>query len=499
MAASRITIIGAGVGGLSAAIDLAAHGLAVTVIEAAATPGGKLREVTVGGRGLDAGPSVLTLRGIFDELFAVAGTTLDSQLRLSRASLLARHYWDREQQLDLYADTRRSAAAIGDFAGAASAREFLAFSRQARQVFEALERSFMRAQRPGVLGLSRAILRQNPRGLLALQPFTSLWSALSARFSDPRLRQLFARYATYCGSSPLAAPATLMLVAHAESSGVWLVDGGLYGLARALTAAARRQGVQFQFGRRACTLQRDAVGFSVSLDSGDSLRSDAVVFNGDIGALQAGLLGALSRRAVAAAVPPRMRSLTAITWNLIATAGGVPLAHHTVFFSRDYVREFQSLQSGHMAPADPTVYVCAQDRSAAGVHPAGAEPLFFLINAPARGETQPMTPEELQRCEQGMWAQLSRCGLRIEPGGREPWVTTPTRFAQMFPATDGALYGSATHGWRASFTRPPARTRLPGLYLAGGSVHPGPGLPMAALSGRLAAAALLEDLTSGIR
>ena len=493
--APRVTVIGAGVGGLSAAISLAAQGVGVTVVDAAAAPGGKLREVPVGDRRLDAGPSVLTLRAVFDELFAAAGTTLDSQLHLTRAPLLARHYWDCEQSLDLHADTAHTAAAIGEFAGATAAREFLDFSREARRVFNALESSYMRVQRPNVLGLSVAILREDPRNLVALRPFTSLWSALSRRFTDPRLRQLFARYATYCGSSPLAAPATLMLVAHAESAGVWIIEGGLYGLARALAQAAARLGVTFHYQRRAVDLRRSAQGFLVTLQDGDALSSDAVVFNGDVAALREGHLGFQARAAVA--VAPAAASLSAVTWNLLGSPRGMPLAHHTVFFSRDYEREFRALAAGIAVPADPTVYVCAQDRDTAAAPAQGAaEPLFCLVNAPPSGDSQPMTSEELQQCEQRMWNQLARCGVRIEPGAPRPCVTTPTQFARLFPGTGGALYGSATHGWRASFTRPASRTRVPGLYLAGGSAHPGPGLPMAALSGRLAAAALLADWTS---
>jgi 1-hydroxycarotenoid 3,4-desaturase len=495
--ATGTTIIGAGIGGLAAAITLAAGGQSVTVVEASGAPGGKLCEVEIDGRRMDAGPSVLTLRRVFDGLFETAGTSLDAQLRLVPSPLLARHYWDAGQSLDLFADTRHSAAAIGEFAGAAAAREFLAFSRQARQVFNALERSYMHAQRPGVAALTAAIVREDPRNLLALQPFTTLWKALSRQFADPRLRQLFARYATYCGSSPFSAPATLMLVAHAEAAGVWLVEGGLHQLAQALANAAARLGVQFQHRRRVVDLRRDAGRFTVVCDDGGALCSDSVVFNGDVAALRAGLLGDAARAAVGTAPAGASRSLSAVTWNLLATPRGVPLAHHTVFFSADYAREFRALHEDRAGAADPTVYVCAQDRDPSGTQAhGGVEPLFCLVNAPPRGEQQPMTPEELTQCEHRMWKRLARSGLRIEPGRSMPCVTTPTQFARLYPGTQGALYGTATHGWRASFTRPSSRTRLPGLYLAGGSVHPGPGLPMAALSGRLAAMALLQDRTS---
>jgi 1-hydroxycarotenoid 3,4-desaturase len=119
-----------------------------------------------------------------------------------------------------------------------------------------------------------------------------------------------------------------------------------------------------------------------------------------------------------------------------------------------------------------------------------------LINAPADADTHPLAPADIARCEATMFAKLAACGLQLESATAMPRVTTPSDFAHLFPATAGALYGRATHGWAASFDRPSSRSKVAGLYLAGGSVHPGPGLPMAALSGRLAAEALLEDRKS---
>ncbi|TXN02077.1 CrtD protein, partial [Methylobacterium sp. WL103] len=187
-------------------------------------------------------------------------------------------------------------------------------------------------------------------------------------------------------------------------------------------------------------------------------------------------------------VPPAERSLSAVTFCLNARTVGFPLAHHTVFFSNDYRAEFDAIRRGRL-PADPTTYVCAQDR-VGDAAPDGPERLLCLVNAPAVGERR-FTKPEIDACETTMRARLAVCGLTI--AAAETATTTPAGFATLFPATGGALYGRASHGWSATFKRMGARTRLPGLYLAGGSVHPGPGVPMAAQSGRIAADTLLAD------
>jgi 1-hydroxycarotenoid 3,4-desaturase len=168
-----------------------------------------------------------------------------------------------------------------------------------------------------------------------------------------------------------------------------------------------------------------------------------------------------------------------------------------VFFSGDYAAEFTDVFERRHPPTEPTVYVCAQDRPARdGTPPDGEERLFCLINAPPDGDRHAPDPGEIDAWQRRMTRRLERCGLEliIDPGAT--LATTPSDFAARFPATGGALYGRASHGWRASFLRPGSRTALPGLYLAGGSTHPGPGLPMATLSGRLAAASLCRDLDS---
>ncbi len=486
--ARRVVVIGGGVGGLVAALELACAGLDVTLLERAATPGGKLREVAVAGRRLDAGPTVFTMRWVFESIFADAGAALSDHLSLRPASVLARHAWTADQRLDLFADLEQSADAIGHFAGAAEARGFRAFSAEAQRIYATLEKPFIRGARPSMGSLVRDA---GAVALWGIRPFDTLWKALSQHFADPRLRQLFGRYATYCGSSPFLAPATLMLVAHVERDGVWLVDGGMHRIAQALAGLAAARGATLRYGAEAAEvlLERGRVA-GVRLADGERVAAEAVVVNADAGAVAAGLLGGAVHGA-APAVAARDRSLSAVTWATVARSEGFPLSRHTVFFSGDYAAEFRDLAAGRL-PREPTVYVCAQDRGDDDTLLSGPERLLCLVNAPSSGDARPLTPTEIEQCADRSFRLLARCGLTLMPEATE--VTTPEGFHQLFPGTGGALYGPAVHGATATFKRPGARTRVLGLYLAGGSTHPGAGVPMAALSGRLAAASLLADL-----
>lgn len=494
MAEKPVVIVGAGIAGLVAASELAARGRPVTVVERAATPGGKLRQCVVGGMAIDTGPTVLTLRGVFDAVFERAGSALGEHLDLEPLSVLARHAWPDGSALDLFADAARSQDAIGSFAGAAEARRYARFCVDARAMFETLETSYLLAPRPNPLSLAHRVGFTRLRALLAIRPFTTLWRALGDYFHDPRLRQLFGRYATYCGASPFAAPATLMLIAHVEQCGVWRLRGGMHALALALQRIAEANGATFRFATEATGLtMRQGAVTGVDLADGQHIATDTVIINADINALAHGRFGRGAQTAVRA-VPPATRSLSALTWTMLATASGRPLAHHTVCFSSDYAAEFDDLFRRGCVPREPTVYVCAQDRGGREqTHGAGPERLLCLINAPATADrsTAP-TARSIARSERRAALTLRRCGIHLESIASCKQVTTPTDLEALFPATGGAIYGRATHGWAASFVRPGTRSSITGLHLAGGSVHPGPGLPMAAISGALAATAIHE-------
>ncbi len=498
MQGERSAIIGAGMGGLAAAMVLAAAGLEVTVLEKAAQPGGKMRETVIGENRIDAGPTVLTMREVFDGLFEQAGANLNDHLTLEPASVLARHAWDSGGTLDLYADTERSADAIGRFAGAANARGFLDFCQEAEAIYRVLANSFIIAQKPSLPQLLWRIGPHRLRDLWRINPYESLWNAVCRHMSDPRLRQLFARYSTYCGSSPFAAPATLMLVAHVERQGVWLAKGGIYRLAEEMTRAAVKCGAVFRFGVEAAEVcVNNGRPSGVRLRTGEFIPSDAVVVNADLSAAALGLLGPGLKGRVRS-IPWRAQSLSALTCAMVAATSGFRLARHTIFFSREpYAKEFEAIFDHRTLPPEPTVYVCAQDRDSEGtLERSGEERLLCVVNAPACRPQQLLSQSEIERCETKIFALMKRCGLTIHPGSAQRVRTAPADFEASFPGSSGAIYGRASHGWMASFQRQSARCPIPGVYFAGGSAHPGPGAPMAALSGKLAAEALLKDFAS---
>ena len=485
----KVIVVGAGMGGLSAAIRLAAAGLSVTVIETQDSPGGKMRSLPSAAGPVDAGPTVLTLRSVFDTLFELAGERLDDHLHLISQPTLARHWWLDGSSLDLFTDPEASAAAIASFAGPKAEAQFRRFNTLSAQLYTAFDAPMMQAAKPALGAIAWNALRM-PGAWPALQPGLTLAQFLARSFDDQRLQQLFGRYATYVGGAPNLSPAVLALIWQAEARGVWAVEGGMHRLAAALAALAERQGVTLECGRTVRRIDRQSGRVTgVVLSDGRTLKCDAVVFNGDPAGLLAGLLGNGPQQALppSAAHP---RSLSAWVWAFAATPSGADLIHHNVFFGSDPAREFGPIARGQM-PDEATLYICAQDRHHGT--PTGPERFEIIMNAPAK-TSQPLG--EIDQCRARTFPQLARFGLSFDQPPADSTLTTPAGFSALHPGSQGAIYGRSPQGTLASFQRPGARTRLPGLYLAGGGAHPGAGVPMAALSGKHAAEAIVSDLTS---
>jgi phytoene desaturase len=470
-----VVVVGAGVGGLAVAIRLAASGRRVVVFERNEATGGKLAVVRHAGATFDAGPSLVTLPHVFDELFRAAGTSLAAEVAMERLDPQFTYRWPDGSSLVVPDDVDERAAAFESFSPGAGAA-WRRFDDHGRRIWDISERTFLAGPMTGPLGLARRM--RSPRELLAIDPLRSLHRLAARTFTDPRLAQWAGRYATYSGSSPYRAPATLACIPHIEARhGCWYPRGGLDELRRALHRVAERVGVDVRTGVDVERIVDDGSAVTGVVAGLQRFDAPVVVANADAEQVYGDLLAderALRRVRRA----PRSMSGLVVLALVDGTTPGV--AHHTVSFSGDDRAEFDALAAGRMAD-DPTVYACVSTVSDPTQSPPGTENWFLLVNTPPGIRLDP----DAERTR--VLDVLAARGLDVR--GRVRWsdVITPLQFAARTRAPAGAIYGTSSDGRRAAFLRPGNQGARRGLYLVGGSSHPGGGLPLVATSAAIVA------------
>jgi phytoene desaturase len=420
---------------------------------------------------------------------------MEKYLTLMPVEPLTRYRWPDGSELDMSSNLPKLAAEVGSLAPD-DVTGFFRFLAYARTLFERAGPVFLFKERPGFKSL---VTRRAPDAL-RIDAHLSMHRAVKRFFKDPRLVQLFDRYATYNGSSPFKAPATLCMIPYIEMvGGGWYIEGGLYRLVEALVEVAREMGVNIQTNcevseiliapRMGLGIGRQGKATGVRIAGGSTVFADAVVVNAD------------PTYAYSTIVPDDFRdyglvrrmeklepSLSGFVL-LLGVKGDYPnLAHHNIFFGPDYRMEFDHIFRLREPAPDPTIYVVCTSRSDPTQAPPGHLNLFVLVNAPA------LTPESDWQQWQGPYrdaiiAALEREGLQ-GLGERIVYeqVLTPVDFEQKYHSWHGSIYGLSSNSRQTAFRRPP--NRAPGvrnLYFVGGSVHPGGGIPLVMLSARLVA------------
>ena len=481
-----VAIVGAGIGGLAAAALLAKAGHQVTVFEQAQTTGGKAASLQLGAYRFDTGPSLFTLPEVFRAFFVRLGRDMADYLTLRPLAPLCAYEFADGTRLHSFSERARFAAEL-EAAGVAKAAELEAYLEKSARLWDwagelFLTRSLHELATYGSRAGMRAMLNA-----ARLSPFSSLHAANARAFADPRAVQLFDRYATYNGSSPFRTPATMRIIPHVEYAyGGYALAGGIVALPRALERVARELGVEFRLGTRVARIVTEA-GRCRGLEvGGEFCACDFVVSNADLLSTYQALLqepqAAEARRA--ARLEPSSSGLVFL-WGLARRFSTLKV--HNIFFSGDYRDEFDAIFRRLDMPAEPTVYVNITSKVTPQDAPAEGENWFVMVNAPRNAGQD--WPALVTRVRRAVLARLSRAvGCEVEPLIREEKVITPPDIERDTGSTYGSLYGIASHTPLATFLRHPNRSRrIRGLYLAGGSVHPGGGMPLALLSGILAA------------
>ncbi len=486
-----IVVVGGGIGGLSAAIHLAAAGRKVIIFEKNAAVGGKMSQFEDQGFRWDAGPSVITMRPVFENLWRTAGRRLEDDLTLLPVAPLTRYFYRDGVVLDMQRDAAEMDSAIHAIepADVAGYREFLAYAAEIHRITAPI---FIESGPPSLASFRRA----SPLDFLRIDPWLTLDQAIGRRVRSPHMRKLLGRFATYVGASPYKAPAALAVVAHVElAGGVWYPQGGVYRIAEAMRALALACGVTIcTHSPVARILVKENRAAGVLLADGSVVEAAAVLSNVDVATTYHRLLpptAAVNRTAGRLARTDTSCSGFVL---MLGVEGRHPeLAHHNIFFSEDYRREFDDIFSRSIPPGDPTLYVAITSKTDKEHAPANCENWFVLVNAPASG------PEYDWEAHAGAYrarvlATLARAGYPLEERIRTERILTPIDLQQMSGAWRGALYGISSNGALNAFRRPNNRcSDIDGLYFAGGTTHPGGGVPMVTLSGRVAASMILSD------
>ena len=477
----KVIVIGAGVGGLASAIRLAAAGHQVEVLERNSVVGGKLATLEEAGYSFELGPTLLTLPHLFDELFQLAGTTLADEVDLVRLDPQIRYRWPNGSTLDVPDDPAGFPSALDAFS-TGSGPQWQQFAEHTAILWELSERTFLAGPMNSPLAMLSRM--RSPLDIGRIDGQRTLAKSAAAHFDDPRLQQLVGRYATYSGSSPFLAPATLACIAHVEQAfGCWYVMGGLGRLRDALERVAACAGVVIRTGvdvGRVAFDGRKVTG--VELADGGAEPSDLVVSNVDAAHLYTDLLPNPKQ---AKRLDQAGRSTSAFVICAAVRGRTEGIAHHNVFFSLHDRQEFKYLEAGQMA-IDPTIYACVSSVTDPGRAPADGENWYMLVNTPAATgvDRKMMTAAVLNR--------LAERGFDLRTRIDYTRTLVPADFEARYRAVDGAIYGTSSNGKRAAFARPGNAGPVEGLYLVGGSVHPGGGLPMVAISARIVADLVAE-------
>ncbi|MDA3944936.1 MAG: phytoene desaturase family protein [Bacteroidetes bacterium] len=480
--AKRALIIGAGIAGIATAIRLQLKGYQVLVIEANTYPGGKLTVIEQDGYRFDAGPSLFTMPHFVDELFALAGKNPRKYFNYIKKNESCRYFWDDGVQLTASADQN-------EFAGEVErkldvpAKAVLKRLQQSRKIFELAGGIFMEKPLNRLATWFSKDVLKSLLNLHQLSLFSTMHQANTAALKNPKLVQLFDRYATYNGSDPYRAPGILNIIPHLEHGvGTFLPQEGMYQITSSLVKLAEDLGVRFNLNERVEEILLKEQKVTGVRSSKGIHTADLVISNMDVTPTYRKLLPLVK-------APERKlsqeRSSSALIFYWGIKAEFEQLGLHNIFFSKDYRKEFQDIFEGIVPPDDPTVYVNITSKDIPSDAPKGCENWFVMVNVPPHSDQdwQQLIPLYRER----IISKLNKILVTdLSPLINTEATLSPLDIELKTSSAGGSLYGTSSNSRYAAFLRHTNdHQSIEGLYFTGGSVHPGGGIPLCLLSAKI--------------
>jgi phytoene desaturase len=482
----KIVVIGAGMGGMATAVRLAAKGHTVEVFEKNVRVGGKLNLLEKDGYRWDTGPSLITMPFVYRDLFNSAGRNFDDYVKLVPVEPVCRYFYPDQTIFDASDSVAAMTSAIEQL-NPLDVRAYFRFMAYSRKLYDLTAAVFL------FKGFNRwrDLLNLRWRNMFQIDPFRTVHQAVAANFRDPHLVQLFDRYATYNGSSPYLAPATLNIIPYVElGMGGWYVEGGLYALAGAYHKLAEELGVKFRQAEVSQILIEHKQAGGVRLSDGAEVRADVVVANTDATYTYQKLLPSTEHRYKwGRGLTELEPSCSGFVLFLGINQQYPQLAHHNILFSKDYKREFEDIFKRKIPAEDATVYICWTGKTDPTHAPTGHSNLFVLVNAPYLSAAFDWSkPENVRWYRDLIIKTIEDFGLENLSGAiQSEEIMTPLDLAKKYNAEKGAIYGLSSNNRFSAFLRPRNRTKYRNLYLVGGSTHPGGGVPLVTLSAKIVA------------
>jgi len=481
-AQQRVAIVGAGVGGLSAAALLSSHGYKVVVFEQAKEIGGKAGTTFENKIKLDTGPSLLTMKKEIQMIFEACGEQLEDHLTLRTHQTSFNYNYPDGVTLNIFNQFEKTRDDVRSKLGNDVANELVSFVKYSSSIWQQACPHFVLDEAPSLWNT----FKKGFAGLKAVSHIDALRTmknAIDSQVSSPHLRNIFYRYATYNGSDPVKAPATLNCIAHVELQlGGYGIEGGMHQLPKALYRIAKKNGATFRLGSliNRINVHKNKV-VSISTASGNDETFDIVVSNADTRHLFNSLCPEAATRASQKEKQERSTSAYNVLWH--DPDRTPPRTPHTILFPENYAAEFEDLFDHQQVPSAPTVYLSDQTLNHGVAHPQGGHIVFGMINAPSTNASANVGDTETATAFEKMTA-IAKKRKYLSEHSSILWKRTPQELAERFPESQGALYGPASNDWKAAFARAGNHSsKVKGLFIASGTAHPGGGVPMAMLSG----------------